>query len=146
MAEVQKGFGVVWGTGTLTVTGGILSGTTTAAVQTITLTRNSEKTNIKTIGGEVAAQVFHGFMKTASVTVIPSGTTIALAATSSDSWMPKPGTAVTLADSYGTLLDDNWNVISARQGRTVDGAATVDLELEAGDENTELAGSAIAAS
>ena len=50
-----------------------------------------------------------------------------------------PGTLVTVTDLNGTTIDDNYNVLSATENLTVDGVMTIDLELEAGDEGTELA-------
>lgn len=143
MSAVLKGRAVKWSIGTVAFTAGIVSATSAHFTQSTNLQRTSEKTNIKDTGGTVAAQVFHGFMKTFSITVIPaalSGTnTVANAVSSSDSWLPAPGTLITVTDDSGTLIDDNYNVISAREGRTVDGVATIDLELEAGDEGVELA-------
>lgn len=143
MSAVLKGRAVKWSVGTIACTAGIVSASSAHFTQSVTTNRTSEKANIKDTGGVVQAQVFHGFMKTLSLTVVPcalSGTnTIANAVSSSDAWMPAPGTLITITDDSGTIIDDNYNVISAREGRTVDGVATVDLELEAGDEGVELA-------
>lgn len=146
MSAVLKGRAVKWSVGSVTFTAGIVSATNPSFIQSTTLNRTSEKTNIKDTGGVVTSQVFHGFMKQLSVTAIPcslSGTnTVANADLSADAWLPSPSTLVTITEtgSVGTqAIEDNYNVISAREGRTVDGVLTIDLELEAGDEGVELA-------
>ena len=140
MAAIIKGTGVVWSVGAIVFTAGIVSGTNAAYTQSARMARTSEKTEVKDNGGVIKAVAFHGFKKTLSLTVVPAhATTLAGAVTSLDAWNPPPGTLVTLTDDQGTLLDDNYNVISSSQSRTVDGVVTVDLELEAGDEGTEIA-------
>ena len=145
MAATIKGLGVVWSVGSQTYTGGIVSHATTAqsTPQSITLNRTSDKSMVKGLDGEVLGVIFSGFMKTASLSLVPSASTVAAAKTALDTYCPAPGVSVTMVDSIAGLLDDNWNVTSATQNRTVDGVATVDLELEAGDETTELAGTAL---
>jgi hypothetical protein len=49
------------------------------------------------------------------------------------------GALVTIVDAGGTLVDGNWCCMSATQNRTVDGVATIDIELEASDEGVDLA-------
>lgn len=141
--ETIKGRAVVWSVGSLVFTAGIDSSTAAGFFQSARVSRQSEKTSIKDAGGVIRAQVFHGFTKTLSLTVIPaslSGTnTVANARASMDSHMPAPGTLVSITDDSGTIIDDNYNVVSAVQSRTVAGEASVDLELEAGDEGVEIA-------
>src|SRR5678816_3298083 len=115
MSQVIKGTGVKWSVGALTLSAGIVSAATTNHfTQSANIQRTSEKANIKDIGGTVRAQIFHGFMKTLSLTVVPCGTTVANAITSGDAWLPAPGTLVTVTDDSGTVADDNYNVISAK--------------------------------
>lgn len=142
MAATIKGTAVKWSVGTIDFTAGIVT-TDARMTQSARVQRTSEKTNIKDIGGTVKTQVFHGAMKTLSITVVPSGragvNTVTEAERSADAHMPAPGTLVTVTDLNGTTIDDNYNVLSATENLTVDGVMTIDLELEAGDEGTELA-------
>lgn len=144
MAAVIKGTGVCWSVGSIAFTAGIISGTNGNFTQSTRVQRTSEKTNIKDNGGTVKTQVFHGLMKALSISVVPTGSSIANANASADAYLPAPGTTISITDDSGTIIDDNYNVISATENRTVDGVRTIDLELEAGDEGVELAGSAIA--
>lgn len=138
MSATLKGAGVVWSIGGVTFTAGIVSATNPAYPQSAQFNRNSEKAEVKDDGGTFRAQIFHGFKKMLSMTVIPNGTSIANARSSMDAYNLPPGTTITVADAAGTLIDGNYNLISSRQGRTVDGPATLDLELENGDEGVDL--------
>lgn len=138
MSAVQKGAGAVWSIGGVTFTAGIISASTPGAVQSVDGSRTSEKAMLKNDGGTIRGLVFHGFMKTVTITVIPYGTTLANGQSSADAWLPQPGTAVTLVDASGTILDGTYNVISARQKRTVDGYLAADLDLETSDEGIDL--------
>ena len=141
MATV-KGRGVVWSVGAVVFTAGIVSGTNPNFTQSVGYGRNSDKFEVKDNQGVIRAQIFSGFKKNLSLSVIPcalSGTnTIANAVSSLDAHVIQPGTKVTLTDDLGALLDDSYNVISSKQNRTVDGVVTVDLELEASDESVDL--------
>jgi hypothetical protein len=139
MSAVLKGMGIVWSEGGITFTAGIVSATNLSLPQSANFSRTSEKTDIKGNGGTVLGQVFHGFKKVLSITVIPyHATTIAGAITSKDAHVLKPGTTITVADASGTLMDDSYNLLSSREGRTVDGVVTVDLEMETSDESVTL--------
>ena len=149
MAATIKGLGVVFGVGSQTYTGGIVSDATTAqsTPQSIRLSRTADEVKVKTIDGQVIGAIFSGFMKTVSLTVIPSAATVAGAGNAAADFAPAPGTSVTIVDSLldGTTaagISDNWLVMSATTNRTVDGVATIDLELEASEEN-EIAGAAL---
>jgi hypothetical protein len=140
MAAIIKGTGVVWSVGAVTFTAGISSTAGTGHyTQSASIERTSEVARIKDTGGTVKTVVFSGAMKTLRVTVVPAGSTVANAITSGDSFLPAAGTKVSVTDDLGTTIDDNYNCLSATQSRTVDGVATIDLVLEAGDEGTELA-------
>lgn len=134
---------MVWSVGAIAFTAGIISGTNSNLTQSARVARTSDKAEVKDAGGVIQAVIFHGFKKTLSLTVVPNGTTIANARSSGDAYMPSPGTTISITDDSGTIIDDNYNCISATQNRTVDGVMTIDLELEAGDEGVELAGAAI---
>lgn len=140
MAAVIKGTGVVWSVGGISYTAGIVSTSGTGHLtQSATVERTSEVARIKDTGGVIKTVVFSGFTKSLRVTVVPSGSSVANAQTSGDSFMPAPGTLVTVTDDSGTIIDDNYNCLTATQNRTVDGVCTIDLTLEAGDEGTEIA-------
>lgn len=142
MSATVKGKGVVWSVGALVFTAGIVSGTNKGAQQSQEMSRSSEKAELKDIGGTILGQVYHGFRKNLSITVTPyHDTTLAGAAASAEAWGLIPGTLVTITNPTGdfTVAADNYNVLSSRQGRTVDGFDIVDLELEAGDEGVEIA-------
>jgi hypothetical protein len=139
MSAVIKGSGVVWSTGGITFTAGIVSSTNASLPQSASFQRTSEKTEIKDNGGIIRTQVFHGFKKSISITVVPShASTVSGARSSMDAHCLTPGTTITVVDDSGTLLDASYNLISSRQNRSVDGVATVDLELEQGDESNDL--------
>jgi hypothetical protein len=141
MAATIKGLGVVWSVGTITMAGGVITesvGGTNHMTQSLSFERNSEVARIKETGGEIKTVVFSGFTKTLRISVVPAGSTLANAATSSENLLPKPGDKISITDtiSSGTgKLDTNFYVISATQNRTVDGAATIDLVLENSDES-----------
>lgn len=143
MATIS-GRGVVWSVGAITYAGGI----TVAAgedplTQSIEVSRQSEKAEIKDNGGSIRAQVFHGFRKVVRATIIPASTattpTIAEARSLADTLTMPPGTKLTLTDDSGTIIDasnlNSYNVLSAVQRRTVDGVAVIDVEMENGDES-----------
>lgn len=142
MSAVIKGKGMVWSVGAAVFTAGIVSSSNEAAQQSQRLARTSEKAELKDISGEIIGQVFHGFRRNLSLTVIPyHDSTQAGAYASIEAWGLKPGTLVTITNAAADFaaVADNYNVLSATQNRTVDGIATVDLELEAGDETAEIA-------
>jgi len=138
MSAVQKGYGAFWSIGGVTFTAGIVSATNNGAVQSVDTSRSCQIADLKDDGGTIRGKAFHGFIKTISVKVVPYGSSIANGKTSAEAWLPQPGTAVTIADAAGTILDATYNVISAKQGRTVDGYVTADLELETSDEGVDI--------
>lgn len=140
MAATIKGRAVLWSIGGVTFTAGIVSGTNASFPQSLRVTRGSNKTEVIDDGGVIRTQVFHGFKKTLSISVIPcdDAAVLADANSSADAHMPAPGTKITVADASGTIIDASYNLISATQNRSVDGVASVDLELEQGDEGNDL--------
>lgn len=138
MSATIKGTGVVWSMGGITFTAGIVTSSNGSLPQSLSFTRGSEKTEIKDNGGTIKTQVFHGFKKSLSITVVPSGSSVSASNSSMDAHMPVPGTTITVADASGTLIDASYNLISARQNRSVDGVGTIDLEMEQGDESNDL--------
>lgn len=142
MAAVIKGRAIVWSVGAITFSAGITMTNGESLTQSVAVTRTSEKAEVKDNGGVIRAQVFSGFKKTLSLTAVPAaasgGNTITNARTTADNMMPAAGTLVTIVDDSGTIIDASYNVISARQNRTVDGVATIDMELETGDEGNDI--------
>jgi len=138
-----KGVGVIWSVGAITYAGGIVLAAGEAAMaQSVAFSRTSEKAEVKDNQGIIRGQIFSGFKKTATITVVPASTTatpsIAEAQSAGNTLMPQAGTSVTLTDDSGAILDATYNIISVRQNRTVDGVATIDLELETGDEGNDI--------
>jgi len=138
MAAAIKGTGVVWSVGAIVFTAGIVRAATDGYPQTVSFSRASEKVEVKDNGGTIKAGIFSAFKKTATITVVPAGSTVANARTSADTYMPATGTTVSLTDDSGTILDGTYNLISSRANRTVDGVETIDLELETGDEGNDI--------
>jgi len=137
-----KGRAVVWSVGAITYTAGIVVGTGDAFTQSIAVTRTSEKAEVKDNQGIIRSQIFSAFKKTLTITVVPAGgsgaNTLAIARATADVFLLQAGTLITVVDDSGTTIDASYNLISARENRTVDGAATIDLELEAGDEGVDV--------
>jgi hypothetical protein len=130
-----KGKGVVWSTGGITYSAGI---TGSDFPQSVSVNRASDKAEVKDNQGVIRAVIFSGFKKTVSITCIPQAADISGAQTSLDGHMPQAGTLVTVVDDSGTIIDGSYNVISAKQSRTVDGVAIIDLELEGSDEGVDI--------
>jgi len=138
-----KGRAVVFGADGLVWTGGIASATTLAHHSSITVDRDSQVVDLPNDVGDIDGRVFYAGRKQLSVTVVPyHATTLAGAQTSLDAWSLLTGSApggagvtCTIADSRGTIADDVYNVVSANMSRTQTGAATVDLVLEAFEDN-----------
>ncbi len=144
MSEIITGRAVVWSVGSLTMTGEILSGTNPHFLQSLRFSRTGNKTDIMDDGGTVRAQVFSSRKKTLSITVIPCDVpttgTKAGARASMEEYCPELGSQVTIVDSFGALLDASFNVVGVTQNRSVDGVATIDLELETSDEGVDFTG------
>lgn len=140
MSATIKGRAVVWSISGITMTAGIVTASNPNFPQSARVQRGSEKSEIKDDGGVIRTQVFHGFKKTLSLSVIPcdAAASISGARTSMDAHMPAPGTTITVVDAAGTIIDASYNLVSATQNRSVDGVATLDLEMEQGDEGNDL--------
>ena len=141
MSADIKGTAVVWSTGGITFTAGIAGG---SMVQSLNYGTESELTELKDTTGIIAAMVFHGYQKRVSMSVIPTGASIAAAVVAKETYLPSPGTAVTIADASGAgnQVDQNWIVVTATENRTVDGVVTIDLELENAEADISASASA----
>lgn len=137
-----KGRAIVWSVGAITFSAGIVNANGESLTQALTATRTSDKAEVKDNQGVIRSQIFSGFKKTLAITAVPAaasaGNSIANARSMADSMMPQAGTLITVVDDSGTIVDASYNLISARQNRTVDGVATIDLELETGDESVDI--------
>jgi hypothetical protein len=130
MAETIKGVGIVWGVNGISLTAGIVSGTTLAKTQSFNFDRSADKAEIRDGDGEVCGQAFYNAKRTLSLTVVPTGTSLANAVTSADAWTPAPGTLITIVDADGAIVDGNYNLISAKLRGSNTEARMADIELE----------------
>lgn len=138
MSALIKGRAVAWSVGGITYTAGIVSASNPQMTQSSRLARTSERAVVKDTGGTIRSMIYHGGMKTFSVSVVPYGAaSIANAITSADAHLIPPGTTITVVDDSGTIADGDYNLVSATENRTVDGVRTIDLELEKGDEGVD---------
>ncbi len=146
MSATLKGRAVKWSIGGITFTAGIVSATNPAFPQSARFNRGSKMTEVVDDDGVLRTQIFHGFKKTLSMTVIPAAPTNSASAanSSADAYMPAPGTTITAVDASGTVIDASYNLISASQSRSVEGVVSIDLELEQGDEGNDLTTAAAA--
>jgi hypothetical protein len=131
MAETQSGLAIVWSCNGVTLTAGIVSATTGAKIQSLTLVRDSEKAYVKDDQGQTCGRIDFDGKKTLTLNVVPcAASSKATAVTSLDAWCPAPGTKITIADSNGTIVDGDYLLNRATQNRTNTGAATAEIELE----------------
>lgn len=131
-----KGKAVIAHVNGITLTAGIVSGTNTAANQSARHVRSSDKYDVLNGSGDTIVSYFYNHKATLSLTVVPyDATNIAGARTTSDAWRLAAGTKITVADADGSVIDDNYNLISSSESRSNTGVQTVDLELEAFEAN-----------
>ena len=143
MSAVIKGLGVMWSVQDVTFTAGIVSASNDQLFQSLRFARSSDKVNLKTFEGTVVGQVFSGFKRSLSITVIPvSAVDQAGAITSSNAHQLKPGTTITVvdasSDSIGGAGGVSYNLINSRNTRSVDGVSMIEMELQQGDEGTSI--------
>lgn len=143
MSATLKGRAAVWSIGGIAFTAGIISANTPEFPQSLRFNRTSNKTNLVDDGGTIRGQVFHGFMKTMTITVIPcdAAQSLAGARSSMEAHLPQPGTKITITDASGpsdAMIDGSYNLINATQNRGITDYGSVDLELEQSDEGLDL--------
>ena len=118
----------------MTLVGAALAATDSGLAQSAKVTLDSNVGDVVDRTGQTVGKVFYNRKKTVSLTVIPAGTTVALAQAAAVAWMPLPGTAVTVTEAaptiFGGVQSGKFNCISSTANQTNDGAATVDIELE----------------
>ena len=132
MALSQKGFGVVWAVNGVTISG--YSGTAYYNMQSVNSERSSARKEILDGNGELVGQVFYDERKKISISVVPTFNSatggLAGAKASMDALTPAPGTAITIADSDGTIFDGVYSCLSAKLNRSNTAEATIDMDLE----------------
>jgi len=139
MAETQSGLAVVWGVQGITFTAGITDPGGASALgqkQSLTFTRASKVAYVANDLGESVGRVDFDANKVTRLTVIPSHATAkATAKTNMDSYLPAPGTKITIADADGAVIDGDYKLNSATLNKTNNGPATIDIEIEKFDAN-----------
>jgi hypothetical protein len=135
MSVTIKGKGIVWSIGGITYSAGIVG---TNLTQSARAGRTSGKVEVKEDGGAIKGVAFYGNKKTLSITIIPYSTTQILGRTAVDTNTLEIGTLVTVVDASGSVLDGSYNVVNVTQNRSVDGVATIDLDLEGSDEGVDI--------
>jgi len=143
MSAVIKGLGVMWSVQDVTFTAGIVSTNNDQLFQSLRFSRSADNVSLKTFEGTIVGKVFSGFKRSLSITVIPvSSVNQAGAITSSNAHQLKPGTTITVldasSDSIGVSPGVSYNLISSRNTRSVDGVSMVEMELQQGDEGTDI--------
>lgn len=133
MSEVLKGKAAKWGVGALTFSGVVIS-STTGKIQSMDFTKDSEMAALDDESGETIGESFFNHKHVINISVIPiDATTIATARTNLDAMLPDAGTTITLSDPTSTVTDGTnsgkYNVISAKEGRTNKGYATIDMQI-----------------
>jgi hypothetical protein len=129
----QKGIGVVWGVGNLTCTGVIDS--THGRLQNFDFERSSDRIVIKDENGEMAGQIFNDLRKKLTVTIIPSGSTIANAATNASALQPVPGTTFAILNSTESIMAGTYSLISAKRAASNEKENAITCELEMSEAN-----------
>lgn len=142
MAEMQSGVAVVWGAGGLAFTYGIISATHGSKMQSLSITRDSEKTYVKDLYGQTVGRVDTDLKATMTITVTPChANTRAGANASFYAHLIAPGSLVWMTDANGvfTIIESaGWRVNQSRGLKTNRGAAVVELDLERFDDHALL--------
>lgn len=126
-----KGKGLIANVNGITLTAGIVSATHTALNQSAQYDRTSDSYYVADGQGETVAAYYYNAKSVLRLTVVPYAATLADGRTAVDNWLNlTPGLLLTVADSDGTVLDDNYNLVSTSHGRSNNGFATVDVIME----------------
>lgn len=133
-----RGASVVFGSGTQSWTGGIVSDTSSAFNQSVSFSREATVTDIFDGEGNVQAKVFSAIKKQVSISVIPYHASGAGAAiTSLGLWALEPGEGtVSITDTYIAAMSDTYNIISTSVETTPTGVVVVNLVLESFKDST----------
>ena len=137
---------VVWGVAGITATGFASTepiGADHGDLQSVSISNQSDVTEIKNGSGDVAALVFSNHNREWSIEVVPSSTSVDLVQADIEALMPSPGDIITLveSDEHLTSLDGNtdtvkdaadagkWSYISGELSRSNDSEARVTMTL-----------------
>ena len=137
---------VVWGVAGITATGFASTepiGADPGDLQSVSISNQSDVTEIKNGSGDVAALVFSNHNRECSIEVVPSSTSVDLVQADIEALMPSPGDIITLveSDEHLTSLDGNtdtvkdaaaagkWSYISGELSRSNDSEARVTMTL-----------------
>lgn len=136
MAVAQKGVGVVWGVDGVTYTGFSVGSEPACKNTSVNGEKTAQRREILDGNGELAGQVFYDARRKFSISVIPSGTTMAIAKANVNKYLPAIGTVITVVDGDNTIFDGDYSLLSAKLNRSNTGEATIDMELEMSEVNT----------
>ena len=137
---------VVWGVAGITATGFASTepiGADHGDIQSVSVSNQSDVTEIKNGSGDVAALVFSNHNRECSIEVVPSSTTLDLVQADIEALIPAPGTIITLVETDANLtsLDGDtdtvkdtadagkWSYISGELSRSNDSEARVTMTL-----------------
>lgn len=136
MAAVVKGLGIRWAVNGITMTAGIVSASNAQEVQSLSISRTSDKVEIKNDIGETVGEVYFNGKKELRLSVIPShASTLSGAQSSVDAHLIAAGTKITVVDAEGTIVDGDYNLDSA-EGRGDNASAfMVDIVMHKFDAN-----------
>ena len=133
----QKGVGVVWGVNGILLTG--LLTTTVGKVQSNDLERKATRREVMDCNGDLVGQIFLDKRRSGTISVIPSGATIAAAKTNMDALTPAIGTVLVFADADGTVFDGSYSLLSAKLARAKDQEAVITMDFEMSETNDATA-------
>lgn len=140
---------VVWGVAGITATGFVSSGTEpissgNSEVQSVSVSNQSDVTEIKNGAGDVEIMVYSNHNRECSIEVVPSASTLNGVQGYIESLLPAPGTIITLveADQHLTTLDGDtstveatadagdWSYVSGELTRSNDAEARISMTLK----------------
>ncbi len=126
MPEIQKGVGVVWG---ISSTGITYTGSGTLRIQSQALSKSADEDETRNEAGEVVNHTTYNLREEISLTVVPSGATMAAAKASNI--VPDPGEELKIIDTDleigASSPGKSYMVISASMNKTNNGKATIEI-------------------
>lgn len=124
MATKYYGVGVKWGNSTTGLTN---SGITAFQAGKSTMKRAAKKKETPDGAGDTAGVVYYDFRKEITITVTPTGATIAAAR--ANNVTPLPGTLVTFVDANDAEIAGNWLVDDASKETDPENGAQITMSL-----------------
>ena len=143
MAATRTGLAVVWGSGNLTSTSGVVLNSGVGQIQEISFERSHEETELRNEIGDPVGMASTNRKKNLNITVVPSDTAtkdgVDSATANMNTLIAKPGTTVRIvdADSSGIASDHtgDYQLMSCRVRRTNNDHAVLEFSLEQFDDN-----------